>query len=106
MDGIMVLLLEEIYLERQDGEEFVDIATDVLDAVLFPCPDFRRNVVKNMRNTTVWKLFTFRFPLFISNVFCNLQIEAWIIHENHTVWFPISDVLLAHLHIFQNSGKM
>ena len=31
MDGIMVLLLEEIYLERQDGEEFIDIATDVLD---------------------------------------------------------------------------
>ena len=68
MDGIMVLLLEEINLEREDGEKFIDIATDVLDAVLLPRPDLRRNVVKNPRNMTISELFTFRFsfPMYLA----------------------------------------
>ena len=41
----MVLLLKEIHLEGENGEEFVDITTDVLDAVLLPSPDLRGDVV-------------------------------------------------------------
>ena len=41
MDGEMVFLFKEVHLERQDGEEFVDIALDVLDAVLLPRPYLR-----------------------------------------------------------------
>ena len=45
MDGVMVLLLEEIDLEGQNREELVDIAADVLDAVLLPRPYLRRDIV-------------------------------------------------------------
>ena len=40
MDGVMMLLLEEIHLERQDREELIDIAFDILNTILFPSPDF------------------------------------------------------------------
>ena len=35
MYGIMVLALEELHLERKNGEEFVHIPLDIPDAVLF-----------------------------------------------------------------------
>ena len=41
----MVLLFEKIHFEGQDGEEFVDITTDILDAVFLPSPDLRRDIV-------------------------------------------------------------
>ena len=41
----MMFFLEEVHLEGQDGEKFVDVAADVLDAVLLPGPDLRGDVV-------------------------------------------------------------
>ena len=87
MDGIMMLLLEEIDLEGEDREELIDIATDVLDAVFLPCPDLWRDIIVDGDIC----------PRFY--IFSNLQIKARIIHEDHTVRLPCRDILLTHLHI-------
>ena len=48
MDGIVVLLFEEVDLERQDRKKLVDIALDILDAVLLPSPNFWRYVIEDL----------------------------------------------------------
>jgi hypothetical protein len=48
MDGIVVLLFEEVDLERQNGKELVDIALDILDAVLLPSPNLWRYVIVDL----------------------------------------------------------
>ena len=45
VNRVMVLALKEVLLKGKDGEEFVNVAPDVLDAVLLPCPYLRRDVV-------------------------------------------------------------
>ena len=87
MNGIVMLLLEEIHLEGQDGEELVNIATDVLDAVLLPSPDLWRDVIIDGNVC----------PRFY--ILCNLQIEAGIIYQYDAVRLPGQDILLAELHI-------
>ena len=94
VDGIMVFLLEELHLERQDREELVDIALDVFNAILLPRPDLRRYIIID------WDI-CLRFY-----IFCNIKIEAWIVHENHTVWLPLLDIRLAHTHITQYGGQV
>ena len=41
MDGVVVLLFEERHLERQNREKLVDVALNLLDAILLPCPYLR-----------------------------------------------------------------
>ncbi len=90
----MVFLLEEIHLEGQDGEEFIDIATDIFDAVLLPSPDLRGDVVIDGDVC----------PRFY--IFCNLQVETRIVHEDDAVRLPRVDILLTELHILQDGRKM
>ena len=47
MYGIMVLALEELHLERKNGEEFVHIPFDIPDTVLFPGPYLGRNIIEH-----------------------------------------------------------
>ena len=49
VDRVVVFLLEEVYLEGQYAEQLVDVALDVLDAVLLPRPNLRSNVVIDLR---------------------------------------------------------
>ena len=53
MDRILMFLFKERHLERQDGEKFIHIALDILNTVFFPCPNFRRNIVKHLRSRGV-----------------------------------------------------
>ena len=94
MDGIVVLAFEEIDLEGQDGEEFIDIAFDVLDAILLPRPDLGRDVIIN----------GYVCPRFYK--FCNLQIETRIVDQNDTVRLPRKDILFTHPHVPQYRRKM
>ena len=90
----MVFLLEEIHLEGEDGEEFVDIATDVLDAVFLPSPDFRGDVVIDGDVC----------PRFY--IFGDLQVEARIVHQDDAVRLPRLDILFAELHVLQDGRKV
>ena len=90
----MVLLLEKVHLERKDGKEFVDIATDILDAILFPCPDLRGYIV-------IDGYFCLGFY-----IFGNVEIKAGIIDKDDTIRMPHQDIQLAHPHILQNGWKM
>ena len=49
MDGIVVLPFEELHLERQYREQLVHVALDVLDAILLPRPNLRRDIVVHFR---------------------------------------------------------
>ena len=76
MDGIMVLTLKEIHLEGQNAEEFIHVPTDILDAMLLPCPYFRRYVIVNGDvGIIVYEAG-------------NLQVEARIVHQYHHIRVP------------------
>ena len=94
MYGVMVLLLEERYFERQNGEQFIDIAFDILDTILLPCPDLGRDIV--IDRDICPTLY----------IFCNLQVETRIVHQDYTVRLPLGDIALAHLHITEDGWQM
>ena len=47
MDGVVMLLFEEVDFERKDGKKLVHIALDVLDAVFLPSPNLWGYVIIN-----------------------------------------------------------
>lgn len=77
------MLLEEIDLERQDRKQLIDIAFNILDAVLLPRPDLRRNIIVDRY---------LRVPL---DVFGYLQVKPRIIDQNQDIRLPRFDILLA-----------
>ena len=90
----MVLALEEIDLEGQDGEECVDIALDILDAVLLPCPDLGRDVIIN--GYVCLGFYKLRY----------LQIKAGIVDKDDAIGLPGEDIVLAHLHVREYRWQM
>ena len=94
MDGVVVLLLKEIDLEGEDGEELIDIALDVLNAPLFPRPELRSYVIIDGADAV------------LVNVFGYLQVEAGVIDENHHVGLPFSYVALALFQTTQDGSRM
>ena len=90
----MVLAFKEIDLEGQNGEELIDIALDILDAVLFPCPDFRGDVI--IDGYVCLGFYKLRY----------LQIKAWIVDEDDAIRLPGYNIILAHLHIPQYRRQM
>ena len=94
MDRVMMLLLEEVHLEGQDGEEFVDIALDVLDAVFLPRPDLRGDIVIDGY---------LRLGL---HELGDIQVEAGVVDKDDAVGLPVEDVQLTHFHITEDGGQM
>jgi hypothetical protein len=90
----MMLFLEEIHLEGEDGEEFIDIALDVLDAIFLPRPNLGRDVI-------IYRDVCMRFY-----ILGYLEVEAWIIHKDDAIGVPLSDIALTHLHIAKYRRKM
>ena len=94
MDGIMMFLLVEVHLERQDGEHLIHIPLDILDTVFLPCPYLWRDVIVN-RYLRV-RLDKFRY----------LQVKSRIVDQDDHIRLPLQDILLTHLHITKDGGKM
>ena len=94
LNWIIMLLLEEIDLERKNREQFVYIALYVLDAIFLPRPNLWRDVIIN-RNVG-----------FGMNEFCDIEIEARIIYQNKHIGLPANNIILAHLHVAENGSKM
>ena len=89
-----MFLLEEIHLEGEDGEEFIDIALDVLDAIFLPRPNLGRDVI-------IHRDICMRFY-----ILGYLEVEAWIIHKNNAIGVPLSDIVLTHPHIAKYRRQM
>ena len=90
----MVLLLEEIYFERQDGEQLGHVALDALDAVFLPRPYLRGYVVVDgYRGLGPHKLG-------------DVEVEARVVYQYHHVGLPVSDVALGTRHVAQNGGQV
>src|SRR5574344_2317269 len=94
MDGIMMLLLKERYFERKNREHFVYVALDIFNTIFLPCPYLRRNIIidRNLR----MRLHKLGYT----------QIESGVIHQDHYIRLPGKYILLALLHIIQNSRQM
>ena len=90
----MVFLLKERLLKRKNGEKFVHIAPDILDAILLPCPNLRRNIIID-RNTRLGM-----------NKLGYRQVKAGIINEYDHIRMPFHDILLAERHVTENGWKM
>ena len=89
-----MLVLIKINLKRQDREQLIHIATDILDTVLFPCPYLGRDIVMN------------RYSQFGMNMFSYLQIETRIINKYDHIRIPLFYVAFTERHIFKNGSKM
>ena len=99
----MMFLFEERYLERQDGEQLIHIAFDVLDAVFLPSPDLWRDIIEefsHLGGIVRWLISHF------SEIFGNLKIEAGIVNKDHGIGLPLHDILLAQCHISENGAQM
>ena len=88
----MVLLLEEINLERKDGVKLIYIAFDVFNAILLPRPYLWGYIIKYGYVCT--RFYILRY----------LKIKAGIINQNNTIWLPLGDISLTHLHIAKYCG--
>ena len=94
VDGIVMLALKEIHLEGQYGEQLVDVALDVLDAILFPSPYLGGYIVVDRT-----------YPLGF-HILGNIKIEAWIVYQYHNVRLPGKNVLLTVLHVVQYRAQV
>ena len=83
---VAVLLFIVWHFERQDGEQQVDVALNVADAMFLPCPELRSNVIDDGYRAVL--LDEARY----------LEIEAWVIDQYQHVGLPLEDVLLAMFH--------
>ena len=90
MDGVVVLLLEKVHLEGKNTEQLVDIALDILDAVLLPRPYLRRDIVVNFG---LWRLQ-------LLDVLGDAEVEARVVDENDDIGLPLTDIFLTPTHIF------
>ena len=87
MYRVAVFPFKELNFKGEDGEEFVDVALDVLYAIFLPRPYLRRDIIEDGN---------VRMALDISGY---AEIESRIVHQYDHVGPPVSDVLLAAAHV-------
>jgi hypothetical protein len=90
----MMFLLKEIHFKRKYREKGVNIPSDILDAVLLPCPYLRGDIVKD------------RYLGLLLDELGNLQVEARIVDKDDNIWMPLKDILLTHPHIAKYCRQM
>ena len=61
-------------LKREDHKYLVTVACYLMYAPLFPCPDFRWNIVDD-----------FGLRQMLLAVFSNLEIERWVVYQNEHI---------------------
>ena len=91
---VTVLLLVERHFERQDGEQQIDVALNVTDAMFLPCPDLRSDVIDHGNRAV------------LLDEACYLEVEAWVIDQNQHVGLPREDVLLAAFHAAKDGPQV
>lgn len=94
VDRVVVFTFEEVYLKRQDGEERVNVAPDVLYTVFFPSPYLRRNVVE-YGNAHV-----------LTDKTGNLQVEPRVVNQNDDVGVQALDGLFARAEVVHDGREV
>ena len=90
MDGIMMLLLIEGHLERQDGEHLGNVALDASDTPFLPGPNLGRDIVISGDIRLLFQELS------------DIQVEAGIIHQDDNIRLPFDDILLTQFHVGEN----
>ena len=90
----MVLFLKEIYLERQDGKKFIHISFDVFDAVFFPCPNLRRDVI------------IYGYACFRLHKLGDIEVKTRVIHKYNHIRRPLHNVFFAESHVAEDGAQM
>ena len=80
----------KLSLKRENGKHFIHIPFNIFNAVLFPCPDFRRNIIINRS----FKIFFYKF--------CNSQIKPRIINQYNHIRLKINYGFFAVIYISEN----
>ena len=94
VNGVLMLSFEELYFKRKNGEKFVYISFYILDAILFPGPYLRRNIIIN------------RDLCLCMDKLGYIQIESRIVHQNNNIRLPGNNVFFTTLHICKDSAQM
>jgi hypothetical protein len=94
MDGVVMLLFEEVDFERKDGKKLIHIALDVLDAVFLPSPNLWGDVI------------IYRYGSVLVNKLGDFEVETRVIHKDNDVGVPLHDVLFADFHVAENGTCM
>src|SRR5574344_313901 len=86
---LIITLLKPLHLKRQNREQFIHITPDILDTAFLPCPYLRTDIVIDLAYTSC------------TNKRRNIEIEAWIIHQNNHIRLPFGYISLALSHVLQ-----
>ena len=94
MDGVMVLFLKKIYLERQDGEKLVHISFNVFYTVFFPRPNLRRDVI--IHGDACLRL----------QKLGDIEVKTRVIHKYNHIRRPLHNVFFAESHVAEDGAQM
>ena len=89
-----VFLHEEVCLKRQDEIEVVHVASQCLDTMLFPSPDFWCNVIID------------RTKRFAGHVSRHFHVKPRIVHQNYGVGSPSFNFTPTLRHAAQNGAQV
>ena len=82
MDRVMVLLLEELLLERKDAEHLLYITAEILYAPLFPSPYLGRDIIKGVGTAPVM------LPAIGCQELAYVEVEACIVDRDDNIGLP------------------
>ena len=91
--GVDAIILVERFFEGKDDQHLVDVSFDFLDAMAFPGPHLRRDVVAHLHPLAVSKLG-------------DTKVEARVIHKNHDIRLEAEQVGFAFLDVTKHFRKI
>ena len=94
VDGIVVFALEKLLFKGENGEEHLDVATDVADPPFLPRPNFGGDIIDGGDGQMA------AYPR------GDAEIETGIVHKNHRVRTTLADGGLALAQSFRQGGQM
>src|SRR5574344_552887 len=94
VDRIMLFFFIKGHLKRQDRKHFSHTLTNLRNAVLFPSPYFRRNIVIN-RNICV-----------LMNKTGYRKSKSGVIYQNNNIRMPTQYEVATNFHRMQNGMQM
>ena len=83
----------KILLKRKDNVHMINIALDLMDTGLFPCPDLWRDVIKN-------------FYSILLGPFGNSQIESRVIDQHQCIRFEIQNILFTKFDVSEDCSQV
>ena len=90
----MMFLFKKRNFKRQNRKKVVYIAFDIFNTILFPCPNFWRNVIINGN------------LCFGSKKFSDRKVKSGIINQYYHIRFPLHNVVFAQFHVAKDGAQV